>query len=179
MVGRICRIEVKAMRTIGIPILSAILFASGSGPAFAAPRLCTGEARTAVCLLSFGDLWDSRSDYSGRSVRLNGYLVSGFGRLLLYPSKDYFTFQRASGGIAIEVDRATFDAAKARMRPSEDGADWKFSSPCPVTVVGIYSDKPSGDSGSLGVIETDGAGLMIPAFQDTCSLPEAVLLPTP
>lgn len=171
------------MRIISIPILSAIMFAcasaSASASASAAPRLCTGEERTAVCLLSFGDLWGSRSDYSGRSVRLNGYLVSGFGRLLLYPGKDYFTFQQAAGGVAIEVDSAAFNAARARMKRSAAGADWEYSSPCPVTVVGTYSDKPSGDFGTLGVIETDGAGLMVPAFQDPCSLPEAVLLPIP
>ena len=86
-------------------ILSAAILMLATGVASAAPASCFGSKHEELCLLSFGDLWASRGAYDGRRIEVSGYLVSGFGRLILYPGKDYFTFQQASGGIVLRWTR--------------------------------------------------------------------------
>ena len=165
------------MRILNTRLLSGLCLALVCELTSAAPRQCAGEGREQICLLSFGDLWGSHEQYSGRTIRLSGYLVSGFGRLYLYPGMDYFMFQKATGGIGIEVDGAVFRAARSKMQKAEGGGDWEYSSPCPATVIGTYSDKPAGDFATLGTVSTDGAGLMLATFVEPCSSPEMLLGP--
>ncbi|WP_312316786.1 hypothetical protein [Stenotrophomonas sp.] len=168
------RKRIEVMRFISIPLLGALLFSSGSSAAVSSSPLCAGKGKHEICLLSFGDLWGAREQYSGKLVRINGYLVSGRGRLVLYPGRDFFVFQQAVGGIAIEVDQGTFHAARGRMKTLEGVRDWEYASSCPVTVLGTYYAKPSGDFATLGTLVSEGTGLMVSSVDAPCSLPEAV-----
>lgn len=176
MVGLSRRTRDEVGRTMNIRILGATVLMLVTGAAFAAPELCTGSKRDDLCLLSFGDLWASREAYDGRKIEVSGYLVSGFGRLVLYPGKDYFTFQQASGGIAIEVSSDVFKAARKKMKARDDAGDWEYESPCPVRVTGIYTAKPSGEYESLGVISSDALGMSMSVFKGACSRSELLSL---
>jgi hypothetical protein len=138
------------------------------GAADAAPRQCVGEGRDEICLISFGDLWGSHGQYAGHTVQISGYLVSGFGQLLLYPGKDYFHYQNASGGIAVQTDRQAFAVARSRMDRMKEGGDWQYESPCPVTVLGTYNDAPTGNFSSLGTITMESLPAATP-FPHPCS----------
>lgn len=168
------RKRIEVMRFISIPLLGALLFSSGSSAAFARSPLCAGKERDEICLLSFGDLWGAREQYSGKLVRINGYFVSGRGRLVLYPGRDFFVFQQGVGGIGIEVDPGTFNAARGRMNALEGVRDWDYASSCPLTVLGTYYAQPSGDFATLGTLVSEGSGLMLSSVDAPCSLPEAV-----
>lgn len=170
MVGPSRRIRHETRSNMNTHILSATILMLTIGTASSAPASCSGPENDEICLLSFGDLWGSREAYAGRKIVLSGYLVSGFGRLILYPGKDYFTFQRASGGVAVEVEAGVFRAARSRMKRRDDD-DWEYDLPCPVMVMGTYSDKPSGEPGSLGVIASNASGLSIPVYLEPCSQP--------
>lgn len=165
------------MQIMNTQLLSSLCLVLVCGLASAAPRQCAGEGREQICLLSFGDLWGSHEEYSGRTIRLSGYLVSGLGGLYLYPGMDYFKFQKAAGGIGVEVEGSVFKAARSKMQKAEGGGDWEYSSPCPATVIGTYSDKSAGDFATLGTVSTDGTGLMLATFVEPCSSPEMLLAP--
>lgn len=132
------------------------------------PRQCSGEGRDETCSLSFGDLWGSREQYAGRRIEISGYLVRGFGQFVLYPGKDYFLYQKAAGGIAVQADQAVWDAARSEMRPIEGDGDWKAESLCPITIQGIYSDKPFGDFATLGTVTIISGPRLLP-FIGSCS----------
>lgn len=153
-------------------LLCGILLALACGAASATPRRCGGDGEDAICYLPFGDLWARSEQYDGRTVILNGFLVSGFGRLILYPGFDYFFFQRGIGGISIEMDHAGFEAARAEMRKvaEEDMSDWEYFAPCPVSVVGVFRDGSVADFGSMGRIEAGGTRLNIESDGADCPM---------
>jgi len=157
---------------VSTQLLSGLALILSIGAAEAAPRQCVGEGRDEICLLSFGDLWGSHQQYAGRTVQISGYLVSGFGQLLLYPGKDYFLYQNASGGIGVQTDRHAFAAARSRMDRMKGRGDWQYESPCPVTVLGTYDDAPSGNFSTLGTITMESMLAATP-FPDPCSSNEA------
>ena len=163
---------------MNIRILSVAALLLATGVAFAAPALCFGSKREELCLLTFGDIWASREAYDGRRIEVSGYLVSGFGRLVLYPGKDYFTFQQASGGIVLDVSSDVFKAVRLKMTARDNPGDWEYESPCPVRVTGIYSAKPSGEDGSLGVLSSDALGISMSVFKPPCAR-SRILSPSP
>lgn len=156
------------MRMLSIPLLSGLILASAFGAAAAAPRHCYGEGKDQTCALSFGDLWGSREQYAGRRIEISGHLVRGFGQLVLYSGKDYFLYQKAVGGIAVQMDQTTLEAALAEMRPILGEGDWKDEALCPITVQGIYSDQPFGDFATLGTVTIASGPRMLP-FVGSCA----------
>lgn len=62
------------------------------------------------------------------------------------------------------------------MRKRDVAGDWEYEIPCPVSVMGTYSNTPSGEAGSLGVLSSDALGLAIPVFLEPCSPPESLSL---
>lgn len=169
------------MRWIGAA-LCAVLLVIACGTASAKPRRCGGEGRDAMCLLAFGDLWAGPEQYDGRYVILSGFLVSGFGQLILYPDYGYFFFQKGAGGIRIETSGDGFAAAQERMREvaEDDMSDWKYFAPCPVTVQGVYRAASSSDQASLGRIATGDIGLMMESAEVKCPMTDpATILKMP
>lgn len=171
----------SAMRWISAA-LCVVLLMIACGTATAKPRRCAGEGKDEICVLAFGDLWAGPEQYDGRNVILSGFLVIGFGQLVLYPDYGYFFFQQGAGGIRIETDDGGFDAARARMREvaEEDRGDWSYFAPCPVTVQGVYVSAPSGDQASLGRIATGGIGLTMELAGVKCPMTDpATMLKMP
>ncbi|OEZ02023.1 MULTISPECIES: hypothetical protein [Stenotrophomonas] len=162
------------MRVLSIPVLGGLLLApalAAEAAAVAAPPHCYGEGKGQTCALSFGDLWGSQERYAGRRIEISGYLVRGFGQLVLYPGKDYFLYQKGIGGIAVQMDQATLEAAFAEMRPIPGDGDWKYEALCPITVQGIYSDKPFGDLATLGTVTVASGPRMLPFIGSCADLP--------
>jgi len=77
-------------------------------------------------------------------------------------------YQKAVGGIAVQMDQATLAAALAEMRPIPGEGDWKDEALCPITVQGIYSDKPFGDFATLGTVTVASGPRMLP-FVGSCA----------